>query len=47
MIEVKIYEDGALTKQMEGQAIFSMAVLANHDEYEQVEATAWGDDDQG
>ena len=42
MIEVKIYEDGALIKQMEGQAIFSMSVLANHDEYEQVEVTAWG-----
>lgn len=41
MLEVKIYEDGALIKQMEGQAIFSMAVLAG-DEYEQVETTAWG-----
>lgn len=41
MLKVKIYEDGALIKQMEGQAIFSMAVLAE-DEYEQVETTAWG-----
>ena len=41
MLEVKIYEDGALIKQMEGQAVFSMAVLSD-DEYEQVKTTAWG-----
>ena len=42
MLEVKIYEDGALVNQMEGQAVFSMAVLADHDDYEKVETTAWG-----
>lgn len=42
MLEVKIYEDGALINQMEGQAVFSMAVLDDHDDYEKVETTAWG-----